>query len=35
MKEKEVVNRELYVFLSYDTKKWRGTNLLNKVWTNR
>ncbi len=28
-------DRELYVFLSYDTKKWYGTNLLNKVWTNK
>ena len=28
-------DRELHVFLSYDTKKWCGTNLLNKVWTNK
>ena len=32
---KEEVNRELYVFLSYDAKKWCGTNLSNKVWTNK
>ena len=32
---KEEVNRELYAFLSYDTKKWCGVNLLNKVWKNK
>ena len=32
---KEEINRELYVFLSYDSKKWCGTNILNKVWKNK
>ena len=31
----EEVNKELYLFLSYNAKKWCGINLLNKVWRNR